>query len=118
MKLPILTAFFASIQSAIPYVDGTHGRGKADRFPVAARGLIRCHGRGCPGEPTEARLVVTADSWTAQYQPGAEGEFFTAASDKLPPPKNDQVSIQCYNGPPDAEHWIRFDDFRILKLSD
>jgi hypothetical protein len=67
-------------------------------------------------ETVQLRLIVTADSWTAQYRPGAEGEFLTAAEGKLPPPGEDQVSIQCYNGPPDAEHWIRFDDVRILKL--
>ncbi len=64
------------------------------------------------------RLIVTADSWTAQYRPDAKGEFQTAATGKLPAPGKDQVSIQCYNGPPEAEHWIRFDDFRILKLAE
>ena len=66
----------------------------------------------------ELRLIVTADSWTAQYRPEGKGEFQTAATGKLPAPNKDQVSIQCYNGPPDAEHWIRFDDFRILKMAD
>ena len=63
------------------------------------------------------RLTVTADSWLAEYQPGAKGPFLEAKSGELPPPGNDQVSIQCYDGPPDAEHWIRFDDFRILRLN-
>ena len=66
----------------------------------------------------QLRLIVTADSFTAQYRPNAEGEFLTAAEGKLPPPGDDQVSIQCYNGPPDAEHWIRFDEFRILRLAE
>ncbi len=69
-------------------------------------------------ESVRLRLVVTADSWTAQYQPEGKGEFLTAASGKLPAPKDDQVSIQCYNGPPNAEHWIRFDDFRILRMGE
>lgn len=75
-----------------------------------------------PGfKPVEAkkvqlRVIVTADSFTAQYRPDAKGEFRTAATGRLPPPKNDQVSIQCYNGPPDEEHWMRFDDFRIVEL--
>ena len=64
------------------------------------------------------RLIVTSNSWTAQYQPDAKGEFLTAARGRLPAPGKDQVSIQCYNGPPKAEHWIRFDDFRITKLAD
>jgi hypothetical protein len=67
-------------------------------------------------EMVQLRLVVTADSWTAQFRPDGQGEFQTAAEGKLPPPGDDQVSLQCYHGPTDAEHWIRFDDFRILKL--
>jgi hypothetical protein len=67
-------------------------------------------------EMVQLRLVVTADGWTAQYRPDAKGDFLTAAEGKLPAPGKDEVSIQCYNGPPDAAHWIRFDDFRILRL--
>ncbi len=66
----------------------------------------------------ELRLVVTADTWTAQYRPNAEGEFQTAASGTLPPPGEDEVSLQGYHGPADAEHWVRFDDFRVEKLPD
>ena len=69
-------------------------------------------------ETVQLRLVVNGDNYTAQYRPDGKGSFQTAASGKLPPANNDQVSIQCYNGPPNAEHWIRFDDFRILRLSE
>ncbi|MBK9140408.1 MAG: hypothetical protein IPM17_16880 [Verrucomicrobia bacterium] len=77
-----------------------------------------------PGRPAmtndsvQLRLIVSADSWVAQFRPDGKGEFQTAAKGTLPPPANDQVSLQCYHGPADAEHWIRFDDFRILKLDD
>ena len=64
----------------------------------------------------QLRLIVTADSYTAQYRPDCKGEFQTAAKGKLPAPGKDQVSIQCYNGPADEDHWIRFDDFRIVRL--
>ena len=64
----------------------------------------------------QLRLIVTADKWTAQFRPDGKGDFQTAATGKLPAPGKDEVSIQCYNGPADAEHWIRFDDLRILKL--
>ena len=37
-------------------------------------------------------------------------------SEGFPAPGKDEISIQCYNGPADAEHWIRFDDFRITPL--
>jgi len=69
-------------------------------------------------DSVQLRLVVTADAWTAQFRPGGQGEFQTAETGKLPPPGDDQVSLQCYHGPTEAEHWIRFDDFQIQKLAD
>lgn len=69
-------------------------------------------------ESVQLRLVVTAASWTAQYRAGGQGAFETAGTGPLPEPGDDQVSIQCYQGPPDAEHWMRFDDFRIWKLAE
>mgnify|MGYP001163979486 FL=1 len=63
------------------------------------------------------RLIVTANSWEATYQPEGESEFKVAATGELPPPQNDQVSIQCYHGPEGGEHWIRFEDFCIKKIS-
>jgi hypothetical protein len=71
-----------------------------------------------PNKTVQLRLIVEGEQWTAQFREDLEGEFQTAASGKLPPPGDDQVSIQCYNGPPDAEHWIRFDDFRIIIIGE
>jgi regulation of enolase protein 1 (concanavalin A-like superfamily) len=69
-----------------------------------------------PEKTVQLRLIVTKDQFTAQFRPDAQGEFKTAASGPLPPGPNEQVSLQCYQGPPDAEHWIRFTDFRIVQL--
>ena len=69
-----------------------------------------------PTQSVRLRLVVDAESWEAQYRPAGASEFRTAATGELPPGVNEQVSIQCYNGPPDAEHWIRFEDFRVIRL--
>lgn len=75
-----------------------------------------------PGrQPMEAqsvrlRLVVTATSWEAQYCPAGQTEFQVAATGSLPEPGDDQVSIQCYNGPPEAEHWMRFEKFCIKQI--
>ncbi len=69
-------------------------------------------------ETVQLRLIVTADSYTAQYRADGRGAFQTAATGKLPLPGDDSISIQCYNGPPDREHWIRFDNFRIVQLQD
>jgi len=63
----------------------------------------------------QLRMIVDKDSWTAQYRPGGKGEYLIAGKGKLPPANKDQVSIQCYDGPPEAEHWIRFDGFRIIE---
>lgn len=76
-----------------------------------------------PGRPSVAtksvrlRLVVTANSWEALFRPEGEADYLTAASGELPAPNDDQVSLQCYNGPPDQEHWIRFESFCIKQLS-
>jgi len=66
-------------------------------------------------ETVRLRLVVSGNSWTAQFRPDGQGRFQTAATGELPVPAADEVSLQCYHGPADAEHWIRFDDFRVLK---
>ncbi|MEA1949866.1 MAG: hypothetical protein U9N87_00660, partial [Planctomycetota bacterium] len=62
-------------------------------------------------------LVVSGDKYIAQFRPDGKGAFLTAASGRLPAVNDDKVSIQCYHGPTDVEHWIRFDDFRITKLA-
>ena len=64
----------------------------------------------------QLRLIVNQGEYVAQYRPAAEGEFLTAAAGKLPAGKDEKVSIQCYNGPANAEHWVRFSDFQITKL--
>jgi hypothetical protein len=69
-----------------------------------------------PSKTVQLRLIVTADRYTAQFREDVKGDFKTAASGALRPGAEEQVSIQCYNGPPDAEHWIRFDDFRVLQM--
>lgn len=67
-------------------------------------------------ETVRLKLIVDASSWTALYQPDLEGPFLQAATGPLPPPGREQVSIQCYHGPSNAEHWIRFDDFKMTQL--
>ena len=74
-------------------------------------------GRKPMEHPTvQLRLIVTADSYTVQYRAAGKGPFQTAGTGPLPPPGDDQISLQCYHGPSDKNHWIRFDDFRIVPL--
>ena len=70
------------------------------------------------GDMAQIRLVIDGSDFTVLYRPEGKGEFKTAAAGKLPPPApgKEEVSLQCYQGPPDAEHWMRFDDFRIIEL--
>ncbi len=69
-------------------------------------------------ETVQLRLVVDGRKWTAQFREDLKGEFKTAGEGQLPPPGDDMISLQCYNGPADGEHWIRFDDFRIVELAE
>jgi hypothetical protein len=64
----------------------------------------------------QLRLVVSKDEYVAQYRLGAKGEFQTAARGKLAAGPDEKISLQCYNGPAAAEHWMRFSDFKISKL--
>jgi hypothetical protein len=66
------------------------------------------------------RLMVRGDEWEAQYRPEWIEDYQTAAAGKLPAPdgKPDEVSLQCYQGPADAEHWMGFDDFRVWRLAE
>ncbi|MCW5551479.1 MAG: hypothetical protein KIS67_04855 [Verrucomicrobiae bacterium] len=77
-----------------------------------------------PGKvPTNTRtvqlqLVLSSGKYEARFRPDGKGEFQTAATGELPPGTDEQISLQCYHGPPESEHWMRFDDFRILELSE
>jgi len=64
----------------------------------------------------QLRLVVDKTGWTARFRPDAKGDFQTAGKGRLPTGGKHAIGIECYNGPPDAEHWIRFDDFRITPI--
>lgn len=75
-----------------------------------------------PGRiPTETksvqlRMVLSKDQLLFQFRPEGKGEFRTVGTRPLPVTANEQISIQCYQGPADAEHWMRFDDFRLIEL--
>lgn len=66
----------------------------------------------------QLRIVVSGNTWKAQFRPGGQGEFLTAGSGELPAPKDDRISLQGYHGPESTRHRVRFEHFRILKLED
>lgn len=67
-------------------------------------------------QTVQLRVVVSDKAWEAQFRPDGKGEYQTAGRGELPAAATEEISIQCYHGPPEAEHWIRFDNFRILRL--
>jgi hypothetical protein len=64
------------------------------------------------------RLVVEGKKFTALYRPGAKGDFLTAFTGAVPKAHKGklQIALSCQHGPKDEEHWVRFEDFRILRL--
>jgi hypothetical protein len=71
-----------------------------------------------PQSLVQLRLIVNQDHYVAQFRSKAMGQFETAAEGKLAAAPDEKISIQCYNGPPAAEHWMRFSNFRIIRLSE
>lgn len=66
----------------------------------------------------QLRVVVTTNTWTAFFRPSGTGPFQKAGAGDLPLADQEEISLQGYHGPPGAEHWVRFDDFRITRLAD
>lgn len=64
------------------------------------------------------RLEIDGDDFRGKFQPDAKGEWQDAGGKTLPKGGKSQISIQCYHGPEDAEHWIRFEKFRVVKLKE
>lgn len=64
------------------------------------------------------RLTVSSEHYTAEFRPDGQTEWHQAATGRLPAAGHgkDQISLQCYDGPLNAEHWMRFTDFRIVHL--
>ncbi len=62
------------------------------------------------------RLVVKDTKYTALFRQEGEEAYRIAAEGDLAIGKENQISIQCYHGPEEGDHWMRFSDFRILKI--
>ncbi len=66
-------------------------------------------------EAVQLKLEVQGRQVRAYYRTEFGGPYLLAGEGQLPEADNEQVSIQCYHGPTDAEHWMRFTDFRVLR---
>ncbi len=75
-----------------------------------------------PGRiPTEKktvrlRLEVRDAAYVAKFREEGEEAYRVAAEGELSFGAKNQISLQTYHGPADADHWMRFTDFQILAL--
>ena len=73
----------------------------------------------CPIPDTTIHLCLTvgATSWEAAYKTKEEDDFIIADQGELPSMGRDHISLQCYNGPENEEHWVRFENFRVTQCN-
>jgi regulation of enolase protein 1 (concanavalin A-like superfamily) len=64
------------------------------------------------------RLTVHGNRYVAEFRPKGQEQWRQAATGTLPAAGKDQIGLQCYDGPPAAEHWMRFSEFRISRQAD
>jgi regulation of enolase protein 1 (concanavalin A-like superfamily) len=63
------------------------------------------------------RFRVKGDKIHGEFLPGDSKEWQEAGKCTLPAPagKPAKLSIQCYQGAPDTEHWARITEFKVVK---
>jgi regulation of enolase protein 1 (concanavalin A-like superfamily) len=63
------------------------------------------------------RLLVAGNQIRGQYRISGTDTWLDAGAGDLPAPPNvpAKISLHCYQGPPDAEHWPRFSEFRVSR---
>ncbi|MBP9903742.1 MAG: hypothetical protein V9H26_03225 [Verrucomicrobiota bacterium] len=64
------------------------------------------------------RFLVSGHRIHGQFRTPASEVWQTAGECDLPTHGLPKVSLQCYQGPADAEHWARLTEFRIRRLSE
>lgn len=86
------------------------GREEADRTRTIARPPVA-------GGWYKLRLTVSGDEIRGDYWPEGATAWTEAGRCSLPRPEGrpPRISIHGYNGPPDAEHWARVTEFKIVR---
>lgn len=66
-------------------------------------------------DKVRVRFTVRGTNITGEFQVPGSTEWQLAGSCDLPvlPGKEPRISLQCYQGPPNAEHWAKLTDFQI-----
>ena len=87
------------------------GREEADKTRTLAKIPITA-------TAVRVRLLVAGNQIRGQYCVAGTDAWLDAGAGDLPaPPKVPaKISLHCYQGPPDAEHWPRFTEFRVSRV--
>jgi regulation of enolase protein 1 (concanavalin A-like superfamily) len=88
------------------------GREQADKTRTLAKIPIQA-------TSVEVRLRVKGDQISGQYRTAGSDRWLDAATGDLPVVSGmpASISLHCYEGPPDADHWARFSAFRIRRIA-
>jgi regulation of enolase protein 1 (concanavalin A-like superfamily) len=87
------------------------GREEADKTRTLAKTAITA-------TSVRLRLLVAGNQIRGQYRLAGADKWLDAGAGDLPAPPDGKakISLHCYQGPPDAEHWARFNEFRVLRV--
>jgi regulation of enolase protein 1 (concanavalin A-like superfamily) len=87
------------------------GREEADKTRTLAKIPITA-------TAVRVRLLVAGSRIRGQYRLAGTDAWLDAGAGDLPAPPNVpvKISLHCYQGPPNAEHWPRFSEFRVSRV--
>ncbi|MBI5687938.1 MAG: hypothetical protein HZC54_22940 [Verrucomicrobia bacterium] len=87
------------------------GREEADKTRTLAKIPITA-------TTVRVRLLVAGSRIRGQYRIAGTDAWLDAGAGDLPAPPNApaKISLHCYQGPPDAEHWPSFSEFRVSRV--
>jgi len=103
------------VKLGLELVDGqvciVMGREEADKTRTLAKIPISA-------TSVRVRLRVADRQIRGQYLPAGADKWLDAGAGELPAPPQGlaKISLHCYQGPPDAEHWARFGEFRVVRV--
>ena len=65
------------------------------------------------------RLTVSGNEIHGEFRPEGASEWREAGKCDLPAPADarPKIALQFYQGPPDAEHWVKVTEFRVVRVS-
>jgi hypothetical protein len=65
----------------------------------------------------QLRFLVKGNSIRGQFRPSGSDQWQEVGECDFPAPENGKpkISLQFYQGPADAEHWVRVTEFRVRR---